>query len=83
MLHQEDEPGDLLIKVTGLGVTAANFGPHLCMVFRGAKTRFFPMKVSLIVVSHADLFKGSSQVTASHWGRLRDKPKEELKGRLL
>ena len=35
MLHQEDEPGDLPIKLTGLGVTAADFGPHLCMVFEG------------------------------------------------
>ena len=68
VLHQEDEPGDLPIKLTGLGVTAAEFGPHLCMVFRGGKTRFFPMKVSLIEVSHADLFKGWSQVTAPHWG---------------
>ena len=35
MLHQKDEPGDLPIKLTGLGVTAADFGPHLCMVFGG------------------------------------------------
>ena len=85
MLHQKDEPGDLPIKLTGLGVTAADFGPHLCMVFggRGGKTRFFPMKVSLIVLSHADLVKGSSQVTAPHWGGLRDKPKEPLKLRLF
>ena len=75
VLHQKDEPGDLPIKLTGLGVTAADFGPHLCMVFGGGgKTRFFPMKVSLIVLSHADLLKGSSQVTAPHWGGLRDKP---------
>ena len=40
------------------------------------------MKVSLIVVSHADLLEGSSQVTAPRWGGLRDKPKEPLKGRL-
>ena len=49
----------------------------------GGKTRFFPMKVSLKVVSHADLFKGSSKVTAPHWGGLRDKPKEPLKLRLF
>ena len=82
MLHQEYEPGDLPIKLTGLGVTAAEFGPHLCMVFRGERQDFFPMKVSLIVVSHADLLEGSSQVTAPRWGGLRDKPKEPLKGRL-
>ena len=41
------------------------------------------MKVSLIVVSHADLLKGSSQVTAPRWGGLRDKPKEPLKLRLF
>ena len=33
VLHQKDEQGDLPIKLTGLGVTAADFGPHLCMVF--------------------------------------------------
>ena len=49
----------------------------------GGETRFFPMKVSLIVLSHADLVKGSSQVTAPHWGGLRDKPKEQLKFRLF
>ena len=41
------------------------------------------MKVSLMVVSHADLLKGSSQVTAPHWGGPRDKPKEPLKLRLF
>ena len=41
VLHQEDEPGDLPIKLTGLGVTAAEFGPHLCMVFRGERQDFF------------------------------------------
>ena len=40
MLREEDEPGDLLIKLTGLGVTAAEFGPHLCMVFRGERQDF-------------------------------------------
>ena len=84
VLHQKDEPGDLPIKLTGFGVTAADFGPHLCMVFaRGrGRTRFFPMKVSLIVVAHADLPKGSAQVTAPRWGGLRDKPKQPMKGRL-
>ena len=48
------------------------FGSQLCMVFKGRKPRFFPMKVSLMVMSHADLLKGSSQVTAPHWGGLRD-----------
>ena len=51
------------------------------MVFRGGKPRFFPMKLSLIVVSHADLLEGSSQVTAPCWGGLRDKLKEPLKAR--
>ena len=44
VLHQEDEPGDLPIKLTGLGVTAAEFGPHLCMVFRGERQDFFQSK---------------------------------------
>ena len=41
MLHQKDEPGDLPIKLTGLGVTAADFGPHLCMVFVGGEDKIF------------------------------------------
>ena len=53
--------------------------------FRGGGERqdFFPVKVSLIVVSHADLLKGSSQVTAPRWGGQRDKAKEPLKLRLF
>ena len=83
MLHQEDEPGDLPIKLTSLGVTVDHFALTCAWFFREESQDFFPMKVSLIVVSLADLFKGSSQVTAPHRGGLRDKPKEELKGRLL
>ena len=84
MLHQDDEPGDLPIKLTSLGVTVDYFNlVSLVHGFQGGKPRFFLMKVSLIAVSHADLLKGSSQVTTPHWGGLRDKPKEELKGRLL
>ena len=82
VLHQEDEPGHLPIKWSVLWGNGRRFWSHLYMVFRGGKPRFFPMKVSLIVVSHADLLEGSSQVTASRWGELRDKPKEPLKGRL-
>ena len=62
VLHQEDEPGDLPIKLTSLGVTVAYFGLS-CAWLSGGKPRFFPMKVSLIVVSQADLLEGSSQVT--------------------
>ena len=81
MLHQEDEQGDLPIKLTVLGVTVADFG-LTCAWFSGGKAKFFPMKVSLIVLSHAYLLEGSSQVTAPRWGGQRDKPKEPLKGRL-
>ena len=83
MLHQEDEPGELPIKLTSLGVTVADFGLTCAWFSGGGKARFFPMKVSLIVVSHADLLKGSSQVTAPRWGGQRDKPKEPLKLRLF
>ena len=62
MLHQEDEQGDLPIKLTVLGVTVADFGLTCAWFSGGGKTRFFPMKVSLIVVSHADLLKGSSKL---------------------
>ena len=40
MLHQEDEPGDLAIKLTGLGVTAAEFG-LTCAWFSGGKAKIF------------------------------------------
>ena len=63
VLHQEDETGDLPVKLTGLGVTVAEFG-LTCAWFSGGKPRFFPVKVSLIVVSQTDLLKSSSQVTA-------------------
>ena len=63
MLHQEDEPGDLPIKLTGLGVTVAEFG-LTCAWFSGGKAKIFPVKVSLIVVSQTDLLKSSSKVTA-------------------
>ena len=61
MLHQEDESGDLPIKLTGSGVTVAEFG-LTCAWFSGGggEPRFFPMKVSLIVVSQTDLLKSSS-----------------------
>ena len=70
-------------NIDRFGGNSRLFGSQLCMVFKGRKPRFFPMKVSLIVVSHADLLKGSSQVTAPHWGGPRDKPKEPLKLRLF
>ena len=40
MLHQEDEPGDLPIKLTGLGVTVAEFG-LTCAWFSGGKAKIF------------------------------------------
>ena len=62
VLHKEDEPGDLPVKLTGSGVTVAEFG-LTCASFSGGgggKPRFFPMKVLLIVVSQTDLLKSSS-----------------------
>ena len=40
MLHQEDEPGDLPIKLTSLGVTVAYFG-LTCAWLSGEKAKIF------------------------------------------
>ena len=40
MLHQEDEQGDLPIKLTVLGVTVADFG-LTCAWFSGGKAKIF------------------------------------------
>ena len=82
MLHQDDEPGDLPIKLTSLGVTVDYFGLTCAWFSGGGKAMIFSNESLVNSSVHADLLEGSSQVTAQRWGGLRHKPKEPLKGRL-
>ena len=80
MLHQEDEPGDLPIKLTGLGVAVAYFGLSCAWLSRGEAKIF---SNESLINSSVPRRPPRGFVTSYYprWGGLRDKPKEPLKAR--